>query len=263
MFVAPSAAGLLALDQGRVWAVPPAAAVLRGLGLDHLEGALAFTGGHVARAAGSRCTYAVASPLGPLYVKVYRDLRGRERWLRGRVSPARREWLQARALAAAGFAVPDVLAFGEAAARWGAPRRSFLITAGVPGTPLDRFLAAGAAGDGLAVLARRIREFHAAGFFHRDLYCGHLVVPPSGDLAAVVFLDLARLGRQQPLRRRWRVKDLAALAHSAPERISAGARLRFLLHYLERPRLDREVREWQRAIAAKVRRIRAHVPRYG
>lgn len=248
------------LDSGRVLAAADAVDGLRALGLDSLEGALAYTG-TVARAAGKRCTYRIPVGGSAWYLKIYRGLSLGER-LRGRRSPARREWDNIETLDRAGFEVPARVAVGEGGAAVGAPVRSFLLTRAVDGDPLHQFLRRrdAAQGQALHALAGLVRRFHDSGFFHRDLYCGHVLRGLDGRLWLI---DLARVGRGAPPRRRWLVKDLAALESSAPSAVSRSARLRFLLRYLGKARGDAEARRWVRAILAKSRRIRRHVPRYG
>ncbi len=266
----------LQLDGGRVLAAADAVEELRVLGLDRLEAALAWDRGEAVRPAGRRCTWRVPGPRGVLYLKVYRGLPLGERFrrLRDGRSPARREWDAIQELRRLGFDVPEPVAVGEAAAFLGAPTRSFLLTREVPGVPLDRLLAAGwpdphglgparAREAVLRDLAGLVRRFHANGFFHRDLYCGHFLVAPDPRWGRPFLLDLARLGRGFPPRRRWLVKDLAALDHSAPAAVTRADRLRFLLRYLCKDRVDPEARRWIRAIRGRVRRTRRHVPRHG
>jgi len=254
------------LDHGRLLAGKPFVEELHALGLDTLEGALRFRAGRVVRAAGRRQTRRVESPYGraALFLKQHRG--GSWGELLGRPSPARREWDNLLRLRRERFQVADPVAMGGGG---GFPGRggSFLLTREVPGTPLDELLASGWPAPPARVigdLAALVARFHALGFFHRDLYCGHLLVRPGHDSwGGVVLIDLQRVARRRRPRRRWLVKDLAALAHSAPPAVTRSQKLRFLCDYLGRSRPDAQVRAWARAIEAKVARIRAHVPRYG
>lgn len=266
------------LDQGRVLAAAEDVALLQGLGLDTLAGALAFRGGTVVRTAGPRVTRRIETARGVLYLKVHHGLRPALQRLaflgRGATSPARREWEAMDDMRRAGFDVPEPVAFGETVTLLGCPPRSFLVMREVPGVPLDRFLEGGypdprglgARGAALAVVrdvSGMIRRLHAAGFYHKDLYCCHLVVTADPRWGRPFFIDLQRVERGQPPRRRWLVKDLAALHLTAPRCVSRTDRLRFLLNYLCKSRLDAEAKAWARAVAAKAVRLGAHVPKFG
>ena len=81
------------LDQGRVLAAAEDVPLLRSLGLDTLEGALAFTGGTVVRTAGPRVTRRIETGSGVMYLKAHTGLA--PAWKRftflgrGATSPAR------------------------------------------------------------------------------------------------------------------------------------------------------------------------------
>lgn len=265
------------LDQGRLLAAVDDAELLRELSLDTLDGALAHRGGTVARVAGRRVTRRLETRSGVLYLKTHD---GVEAWRRlallgrGSTSPARREWEAMQAMRNSGFDVPEPVAVGESATVFGCPPRSFLLMREVRGVPLDRFLADGfpdphafgprrARDAVLQDVSGMVRRFHAAGFYHKDLYCCHLIVTPDPRWGRPYFIDLQRVERGQPPRRRWLVKDLAALHLTAPACVTRADRLRFLLNYLCKTRLDREAKRWARAIAAKSVRLGAHVPKFG
>ena len=136
-------------------------------------------------------------------------------------------------------------------------RRSFSITAEVPGKSLEKWILQA---DRAAVvkvakkLGNMIRKFHRAGWRHRDLYLCHLFIHEN-DLALI---DLARAFQPRLRKRRWAVKDLAALNYSAPRGcVNRRARLRFLRAYLGKdfPRL---APDWIRRIEAKTQRIARH-----
>ena len=265
------------LDRGRVVAAAEEVALLRQLGLDRLEGALAFAGGEVVREAGPRCTRRIPGPDGALYLKTHRAVPPMRRLaFAGRLSasPARREWDALMEMRRTGFDVPDPVALGETPTVVGCPPQSFLVTREVPGRTLEELLREGwpdphglgprrARDAVLADLGGMVRRFHAAGFFHKDLYCCHLVVAPDPRWGRPYFIDLQRVERAHPPRRRWLVKDLAALHHSAPPTVTRSDRLRFLLQYLCKSRLDPRARRCARDVIAKARSLAAHLPRYG
>lgn len=265
------------LDQGRLLAAQEDAPLLRELGLETLEGAIGFTAGAVVRVAGPRITRRIESSAGVLYLKVHSTVPLWRRFAflgRGATSPARREWEMMLALRRSGFDVPEPVAFGESTNVFGCPPRSFLLMREVAGVPLDRFLAGGfpdprrvgprrSRDAVLRDLSGMVRRFHATGFYHKDLYCCHLIVTPDPRWGRPYFIDLQRVDHGQPPRRRWLVKDLAALHYSAPASVTRADRMRFLLNYLCKSKLDREAKAWVRAVAAKASRLGAHVPKFG
>ncbi len=124
-----------------------------------------------------------------------------------------------RALAAHGIPTPEPVAGGRYK-RGMFGRGSFFLSADVRGRPLDDVLRAGVSPRVRRRLCERVGELagklHRAGWVHRDLYLCHLFVPdaaPPGELPLVV-IDLQRARPATSLRAR--VKDLAALYHSAP-----------------------------------------------
>lgn len=87
-------------------------------------------------------------------------------------------------------------------------------------------------------IARMTRAMHDAGLHHQDYYLGHLLLPnvaAAGEVPPdrVYVIDLGRVRKQQPLAKRWIVKDLAQLNYSAHE-ARATDRIRFLRAYLGR-----------------------------
>lgn len=87
-------------------------------------------------------------------------------------------------------------------------------------------------------IARMTRTMHDAGLHHQDYYLGHLLLPngaAAGDVPPdrVYVIDLGRVRKQQPLAKRWIVKDLAQLNYSARD-VRPTDRIRFLREYLGR-----------------------------
>ncbi|QDU68916.1 lipopolysaccharide kinase InaA family protein [Engelhardtia mirabilis] len=195
--------------------------------------------------------------------------------LRGRPTrtPAAREFDALAALGAANFPVPAPLLLLEEgpAPRWLPPhpgrglRSAVLLEAVEIVTSLDLALAEADTGrrrDLLQRLGQLVADLHGVGWYHRDLYLGHFVLDRRDR---IVLLDLGRARHEREPRRRWLVKDLAALLGSAPPAVSAAERLRFLGTWLERvrgsvPRSER--RRWVREVQAKARRLMAHRPRH-
>lgn len=264
------------LDMGRVMVAAEDEDEIRELGLDTLQAALDFREGELVRDAGPRCTWRVDRPKGALYVKIYKRVPLHRRWFLGGgfSSPARQEWDAVNSLRQYGFDMPEAVAVGEAPSMMGVSPASFIVTREVSGRPLDEVLAEGwpdphglggaQARDAVVKdVAGMVRRFHACGFYHRDLYCGHLIVAPDPRWGRPFIIDLQRVGQSFPPRRRWLIKDLAALDYSAPPTVSRADRLRFLLTYLCKSRVDPEARRWVRQVRDKVRQIASHRPKYG
>jgi hypothetical protein len=207
------------------------------------------------------------------------------RWRNGgwRLSTAGLEFENARALAEAGIAAADAVAFGqEMAGPW--ERRSFVLLREVAGVSLERWLPnhvppptqeADWRGrrDRVDGLARFVAAFHEAGFVHRDLYLSHVFIQPlpdsrervKGQVAAdggavsagpvrdlFRLIDLQRVFRPRWRQRRWVVKDLAALNYSTPaDRVSLQERLRFLCRYTRLCRRFGSARQLSGLVQAK------------
>ncbi|MCC7012671.1 MAG: hypothetical protein IT454_08940 [Planctomycetes bacterium] len=181
-------------------------------------------------------------------------------------TPGRREAENLRELAQCGLNVPRALGWCEEVRgrSWLRRRRSALWMEAVehratlarelandPRRALERFG---------AELASSTARMHGLGWYHRDLYLEHWLVTERG----LVLVDVGRARREARPRRRWFVKDIAALESSCPAGVAARARLRFLARYLDLRRIsDRaQRRAFARDVLAKARAIRAHVPRH-
>jgi tRNA A-37 threonylcarbamoyl transferase component Bud32 len=107
-------------------------------------------------------------------------------------------------------------------------------------------------------LLELVTRLHASGFHHRDMYLQHVIVR-TGD-GALVLIDVGRVRRGRGTR--WLVKDLAALLHSTPQRVTARERLRFAAGWLDALGIIRRNarRRLLSAIERKRVRIAAHVP---
>ncbi len=267
---------IVELDNGRVLAAERDLAALRELGLDTVDGAVAFRGGEKVRVAGHRHTFRLEAGGEVFYLKVHYRAHWQHRWLgwvlRTR-SPARCEWDNLRAMRRAWFDVAEMVAVGDAPIAPGRACPSFLVLREVPGKQLDQLLEPGWEGLGglpgpearsrvIRDVAGMVRRLHANGFYHRDLYLAHLIVTEDERWGRPFLIDLQRVEQRFPPRRRWLVKDLAAMAYSAPPSVSRGDRLRFLLQYLCKSRVDPMVRRWVRDIEAKVARMRQHQPKH-
>jgi serine/threonine protein kinase len=215
-----------------------------------------------------------------LVVKRYQGGEARDFWYellrraRAPRSPGRREWENLAALAADGFDVPRALCWAEergarspAGARPGARgARSAVVMERVAFSESLRERLRGLPSADrrpwLERLARLVARLHARGWYHRDLYLHQIVVRADG---ALVLLDAGRARRERAPRRRWHVKDLAALLSSAPPGIARAEELRFLLRYVELRGLDlgpSARRALARRVARKAARLAAHAPKH-
>lgn len=170
-----------------------------------------------------------------LFLKIY------DRW-----EAARLEWENHRLCAAAGIRAPLPAVGGvlrDGRGLFATRRLDGLLSMEDAWPTLDRRRAMRALGD----LARRL---HACGLVHKDLYLGHLFVPPGGE--QITLVDLGRMERSTS--RRLRIKDLAALALSARRHASRADLWRALLRYGGEKRLAR-------AIVRKAGRMARHVPK--
>jgi len=243
---------------------------LEARGLGTLDDLFAFAGGeHLTKASlppwRQRIRF-VLPEAGTLYMKRYVSPPVGEQLGRMRAgvltgSHARLEWQRIRGLEAAGIGCVRWAAFGEERSGcW--ERRSVLVTAAVPGESLEAYVARRPERVSrwwLQELARFAARFHAAGWVHRDLYLCHVFFDPEDPGEPFRLIDLARVIRPRWRRRRWRVKDLAALDYSTPAAVATRAdRLRFLRAYLGERRLSRQGRRLARLVARKTRRIARH-----
>lgn len=204
------------------------------------------------------------------------------------------EWHWLHWLRAQQIPTPPPVAFGYQRCA-GLECHSVLVTAGVPGRSLQAWLERGLerhadatadrtdlepgvdepGGDAGEVawladpayrravrtaVARLVARLHEAGLCHRDLYISHIFFEPRPDPAAgLVLIDLQRVIRPRLRRRRWRIKDLAALNYSVPRAAASNAeRLRWFKAYRQSTRLTRADKALIRAVVTKTRRIARH-----
>ena len=208
---------------------------LRREGLDSVEGAFAFRGGddlNKPRLGGRRRTrLQVVDSKGvtrALYLKRYAAQTFRQRlrrWLTRGGGPASVEFANVLAARAAGLPTMEAIACDEERRCCGAAR-GYAIFAAVPGDALERVLDGfldrhqqdGAVEQLTMKLAALVRDLHASGCVHRDLYASHIFMDESGGKMDLYLIDLARMFRPRWRRFRWVVKDLAQLKYSMPDR---------------------------------------------
>ena len=244
---------------------PSYAAHLKQHGLDTLERLMAYDHGEVMREAPGRLTVRLAlDGVQELYLKRHFPPNSRA------ASDGLTEWDNIELLRSQGIPCSLAVAAGGGIID-GAPC-GFLITAAVPDAiPLDDFLASRCRVTSnslpcackrrlIGKLADLARRLHRGGYHHKDLYLCHVFVNQNTPLdSPLVLIDLQRVGRARWFRRRWVIKDLAALNYSARDEFTTNTdRLRFLLAYLGVERLDSRARRLLRAVMRKTERIRRH-----
>ena len=249
---------------------------LRREGLDSVEGAFAYADGEDLAKPNLRHRHRRRIWLTgkdghkhELYLKRYRRERLSERlrrwWTYGvRTSPAGVEFDNIQAVTAAGVPAGQAVICGE---QWGWPdaKRSYLIVTAVPGGKLEQiiseFLDRNAEQPDVLReftlgLAELVCKLHGAGYVHRDLYSAHVFLDESRVPAGLNLIDLARVFAPKRRRMRWRVKDLAQLKYSMPEKRWAAKYWRlFLMEYLATDD-EKVLRTWNRRIDRKVAAMR-------
>ncbi|MFT5284361.1 MAG: tRNA A-37 threonylcarbamoyl transferase component Bud32 [Planctomycetota bacterium] len=221
-----------------------------------------------------RETYLVEHNGRAVVVKATLDDLPRERWYDnfhgsfGRL-PGQREYDNLDGLRRAGFRVPEPIGWAR-----DAEGRSLVAMEYVAHRE-DLFQRLGRADFSERVrwgerLVDWVARLHTAGFYHRDLYFVHFILAEDSD--ELVLLDAGRTRCEPAPRKRWFIKDLAALYHSRPATVSPKDALRLLSAYLLRThfsnstsvRLRRrsELNRWARRVDRKAQRLAAHRPKY-
>lgn len=184
--------------------------------------------------------------------------------------PAQREFDHLTAWTALGLPVPAPYLWAET--RVAKRRVALVVLELVPHHETLRQRLARAPDDAprfLPPLAALVSRLHRAGWVHRDLYLEHVVLRADcagaarveGGPEAMALLDLGRARPVTSRARRWFVKDLAALWHSAPGGAAQAATL--LALYLEASGTPpKERAAFARDVTARARRMARHAPRH-
>jgi tRNA A-37 threonylcarbamoyl transferase component Bud32 len=185
------------------------------------------------------------------FIKLYHHRDGGWRfWLRK--SKAKCEFDNYLTFQRLGVPSAEVIACGEERDGLGRLHRDFIVTRAVPqARGLDDFFRARPEwrrrGALLLELAAIVRRLHAADFFYHDLVWRNLLVSDVNGEAKLFLIDCPRGGVARFGRRRRLLRDLASLDKSASQLCSRAERLRFLLLYLGKKRVDDEARALARA----------------
>ncbi len=246
----------------RSWLAPEMRAQLPADGL--LEWAETATG-RVFRQFAERSTLEIGIGPNRYFLKRHTGVGWREilkNWLLAKpaVTGAGNEFEACQRLASCDILAPKAVAYAERG-RNPAQRRSFVLCEALAGYQSLETLVAEWPSAGADPLLRRrllvavaslLRQLHAAGVVHRDLYLCHLLVERAGyeqGRIRLAVLDLHRALLKPDPARRWRRRDLAALWSSAMALpLGRMSRLRFVRVYTGRPLREvwpREGRFWQ------------------
>ena len=184
----------------------------------------------------------------PAFFKLYHHGRSGWRfWMRS--SKARCEFENYAIFECLGVAAAEHIACGEERAWTGRLQRAFIITRAVPqASELDDFFATTPGTRWrrrvLEELAGMVRRLHAADFFYYDLVWRNILVSqetPEKE-PRLFLIDCPRGGLARFAKHRKCLRDLASLDKTAARLCSRAERLRFLLCYLGKNRLDDEVK---------------------
>lgn len=254
--------------------------ILLNNGLSRFSDFMTFQGGRVLKELSSRMILKIELPSGSetksFFLKRHKSsLRigeiGRAFFSGFSLSWGRKEWEVIQAFQKLGIPTLVPVAAGEKVSWFW--QESFLMTEELKGfQPLDKFLQSYFVPplppekiiEKRAIIyevAQIARVMHKAGFNHRDFYCCHIFINRMDSRHRHwCVLDLQRVDRRRWFRRRWIVKDLAALNYSAqPRIITRTDRLRFLRHYLD-VKIDAAKKEYRmiRQVSNKTDKIMRH-----
>jgi heptose I phosphotransferase len=227
--------GIVDLNCGSIRADEDFLTPLVALKLDTLRGVFAYSGKGYLRTHANRDNFHVVEEIDgkvyDLYLKRHRGFETKEALkLLAAQSPfataGRREWDNIAQMKALGIATMRPVAFGEE--KFGCVELgSFLVTERIPDArPMDDFLREHYSGVLSAEALREkrallwdlgdlVRRLHSGGLTHMDLYLNHVFVRETARREKVLYLiDLQRVARRWLLKRRWVVKDLAAVVYS-------------------------------------------------
>ncbi len=227
---------IVTLDDGFVHADADFLRPLAALGLDTLDGVFSYSGEGYQRTHANRDNFHIVLSVEEgeydFFLKRHRGFELKEalKFLMTR-SPFRtagaREWDNVLRLSAMGIRTARPVAFGQKRLLF-FELRSFVITERIGGgVPFDDYvkehLTVGLPAERLREkrallwdLGDLVRRLHRAGYTHMDLYLNHFFVSdtPEGD-KMLYLIDLQRLAKRWVFRKRWVVKDLAAILYSA------------------------------------------------
>jgi tRNA A-37 threonylcarbamoyl transferase component Bud32 len=193
--------------------------------------------------------------------------------LQGYISTASAEWYWIQKLQQLNINAPVAVAFGKRT-KGLIESQSLLITEHVPGESLRTYVKDPAFIEQMKgyhfkqklikAVADFVREFHAHGLYHRDLYLTHVFAKFANESGAelsvpeITVIDLQRIIKPW-LTLRWRVKDIAGLQYSTPDHIvSKTDRIRWFKLYRNTKKLTLADRSLMRIVYLKAKHIARH-----
>lgn len=243
--------------------------VLRSNGLETFDKFLALPATNIVRAVPGRSTLRIQLPGFVGYLKRYEPgyLTPAKKLLRllrwpGADDEAAREWRKIHLLRQHDFLTATPVALGRRG------DASFLlqqeIAGGVPADEYLQQLTTPKRWQLLPQIGRLARRLHDAGFIHKDLYLKHIFVVERDNGWDLFLIDLQRVLGPRRHRRRWYVKDLGALAHSARARAQCTRSdlLRMYRAYAGVDKLQRADKLFIGKIWRRVQRLRQRPPKY-
>jgi len=274
----------ITLDDGKLTVASEFLPLLQAAGLDSFDKIMALPAKTVVRAVPGRSTIRVelSLPTGGVlvgYLKRYgeENLSPLDKLLRmihwpGSDDEANREWRKLHLLRTHNFLTAVPIATGQSR-QAGIVTSSFLLQQEIlNGSPTDDYIVQRLA---IAPLQRKwelfrklgelARAFQDAGFIHKDFNLKHIFVVERGDDWDLYLIDLQRVLGPGSHRRRWYLKDLSALAHSARRRahLSLPNLLRIYLAYARTTKLQTTDKQFIAKVWRRVRRLRGRQPKYG
>lgn len=215
-----------------------------------------------------RSVLRIVTPVGVLFVKKYAvtDWTGRLLHL-VRPPAAVREWNAIDAVRQAGIPTVEALAVGTVrAGLW--TGESWLLTREIPDvTPLDEFVKDRRSPGGFSrskrallacQLGRLIGRMHAAGFVHRDLHAGNILVRSSGEAISVWLIDLHEIRPVRFLSVESAGRNLALFDHFFLGLATPSDRRRFFAAWWDEVGTLRNSPSAPRSESAACRQIDAH-----
>jgi heptose I phosphotransferase len=228
--------GLVELNGGHLWADEEFLPALVALRLDTLRGVFEYEGKGYLRTHANRDNFHIVEKTDgrtcDIYLKRHRGFELKEviKLLAAEApftTAGRREWENIARLHGLGIPTMRRAAYGERKILF-FEAQSFVITERIPqATPMDDYIARTAteAVSGELLREKRsllwdlgdlARRLHRGGLTHMDLYLNHVFVRETASGEKVLHLiDLQRVARRRLFKRRWIVKDLAAILYSA------------------------------------------------
>ena len=272
------------IDGGKLTVATEFLPLLNAAGLDSFDKIMALPATTVVRAVPGRSTIRVdlrsagnitltgyLKRYGVEYLSPFDKLLRLIHWP-GRDDEAAREWRKMLLLRQHDFLTAVPVAIGQSR-RGGIVTSSFLLQQEIHnGLAADEYIAQQLASAPpqrkwklYAEIGELARALQDAGFVHKDFYLQHIFVVERGDDWDLYLIDLQRVLGPRHHRRRWFLKDLSALVHSARVRtkLSQTDLLRIYLAYAGTKKLQPADKQFIASVWRRVRKMQGRRPKYG